>query len=269
MDYRYGFVGGGNMAAALLRGLLNRGLCLPTQILVSDVSPARRAFLADESGVDVSENNLDVIRGSETVVLAIKPQVLSQVAPAIASALSSDQTVLSILAGVTTTVLRERLNGHTRLVRTMPNLPATLGKGVTGIAISPPTPEDAYLVAESILQTVGTTIRLPEELLDAVTAISGSGPGYIFRMAEILIRAGTILGLSEKQSSALVRQTFLGASEMLASSPEPAGELCRRVCSPGGTTLAGLEAMEKSGLEQALLAGVTAARDRARELSRG
>jgi pyrroline-5-carboxylate reductase len=269
MNYHFGFIGGGNMATALLRGLLDRGLCLPTQIIVSDVSAERRAFLANESGVDVTENNADVTRGSETLILAIKPQVLGQVAPVIAAALSPGQTVLSILAGVTTAILRERLNGHARIVRTMPNLPATLGKGVTGIAISPPTPEDAYQVAEEVLQTVGTSVRLPEELLDAVTAISGSGPGYIFRMAEILTRAGTFLGLSEKQSSALVRQTFLGASEMLASSQESAGELCRRVCSPGGTTLAGLDAMEKGGLEQALLAGVTAARDRARELSKG
>ncbi len=269
MNYRYGFIGGGNMATALLRGILERGLALPTQIIVSDVSAERRAFLADESGVDVTADNLTVIRESETILLAIKPQILGQVAPAIAAALTPSQTVLSILAGVTTTVLRERLNGHPRIVRVMPNLPATLGKGVTGIAVSPPTPEDAYLTIEGILQTVGTTLRLPEELLDAVTAISGSGPGYIFRMAEILIRAGTFLGLNEHQASVLVRQTFLGASEMLASSPESAGELCRRVCSPGGTTLAGLEAMEKGGLEQALLAGVTAARDRAEELSKG
>ncbi len=257
------------MATALLRGLLGHGLCLPTQIIVSDVSAERRALLADESGVQVTENNLDVIRESETVILAIKPQVLGQVAPVIAKALSPQHTVLSILAGVTTTVLRERFNGHSRIVRTMPNLPATLSKGVTGIAVSPPTPEDAYQKAEEILKTVGTTIRLPEDLLDAVTAISGSGPGYIFRMAEILIHAGMQVGLSEKEASALVCQTFLGASAMLASSPESPGELCRRVCSPGGTTLAGLEVMEKGGLEQALLAGVTAARDRARELCKG
>lgn len=269
MKYHYGFIGGGNMATALLRGLLEQGLSLPTQIIVSDVSVERRSLLADESGVDVTSDNLEVIQESETVILAIKPQVLGQVAPAIAEQLHRHQTILSILAGVTTAVLRERFRGHTRIVRVMPNLPATLGKGVTGIAISPPTPDDAYLMAEGILQTIGTTIRLPEELLDAVTAISGSGPGYIFRMAEILIRAGTMLGLSEQHSSALVRQTFLGAAEMLTHSPESAAELCRRVCSPGGTTLAGLEAMEKGGLEQALIAGVTAARDRARELSKG
>jgi pyrroline-5-carboxylate reductase len=269
MAYRYGFIGGGNMATALLGGLLEKGVCRPDDILVSDISSERRNLLASEFKVSTTERNVDVMEDAECLVLAIKPQTLAAVATEVAGHLTSGQTVISILAGVRSSVLRERLGGHSRLVRVMPNLPATVGKGVAGIAETPPTPEEAYRAAEDIFETVGVTLRLKEDLLDAVTAVSGSGPGYIFRIADILTQAGTEVGLSLEQSSTLVRQTFLGAAEMLAGSPETAADLCRRVCSPGGTTLAGLAAMEKGGLAAAIAAGVRAARDRSVELSGG
>jgi pyrroline-5-carboxylate reductase len=268
MPYRYGFIGGGNMATALLSGLIERRVCRPDDILVSDVSIDRRNLLSVDFLVSVTEQNSDVAEDSECLVLAVKPQTLGLVATEIANHLSKDQTVISILAGIPAAVLREKLGGHERIVRVMPNLPATIGKGVAAIAETPPTPEDSYGIAESLLQTVGTTTRVTEDLMDAVTAISGSGPGYVFRMAEILVKAGIEVGLSPDQADALVRQTLLGASEMLSLSLDSAGDLCRKVCSPGGTTLAGLEAMAVKGLEEALVSGVKAARNRSMELSK-
>lgn len=265
----YGFIGAGNMAAALIKGLLAKQVCTPGEIIAGDVAPERRTLLASEYGIAVTESNVEVAHGAKCLVLAIKPQTLPAVAPELGPAIREGQTVISILAGVRTAVLRERLGEHTRVVRAMPNLPATLGKGVSGIAESEGTPTEALVEAEALLGTVGATVRLPEKLLDAVTAVSGSGPGYVFRIADILIRAGVEAGLSAEQADLLVRQTLLGAAEMLAASPETAEALCRKVCSPGGTTLAGLEAMEKAGLEAALIAGVLAARERSRELSGG
>jgi pyrroline-5-carboxylate reductase len=151
----------------------------------------------------------------------------------------------------------------------MPNLPATVGKGVTALAESDESRSGAFAEAEALLATIGKTVTVTEESLDAVTAVSGSGPGSGCRNAELCVRAAIEAGLPMEQSDELVRQTFLGAAEMLSASKESAEELCRRVCSPGGTTLAGLEAMMNAGLEDALRKGVLAARDRSVELSRG
>jgi len=269
MKCRYGFIGGGNMATAIIGGILRHEVCPASEVVASDVSEERRGALAKQFGVLTTAGNPEVIEKAECVVLAVKPQILSQVAPEIGPVLRPEQTVISILAGVTVDVLRGRLNGHPRIVRAMPNLPATIGKGVAGIAETPLTPDDAYAEAEKLLGTVGGTVRVAEELIDAVTAVSGSGPGYIFRIAEILIQAGVAVGLGEEQSRLLVERTLQGAADLLVASDAGAGELCRRVCSPGGTTLAGLDAMMKAGLEQAIKDGVRAARDRSRELSKG
>lgn len=269
MNCAYGFIGGGNMAAAILGGLLVKGVCRPEEIVVSDVSKDRLAFLQDHFGIHITQSNLEVVKSGRTLVLAVKPQVFSEVAAEIGSRLAPEQTVVSILAGVTVSVLREKLGGHNRIVRTMPNLPATIGRGVAGVADDSGAPEESVVVTERLLGTVGETVRVAEELLDAVTAVSGSGPGYVFRFAESLVRGGVAVGLTEEQADRLVRATLLGAAAMLAESQESPGELCRKVCSPGGTTLAGLEAMTRNGFETAIADGVRAARDRSRELSRG
>ncbi|GMV65270.1 MAG: pyrroline-5-carboxylate reductase [Candidatus Hinthialibacteria bacterium] len=269
MACRYGFIGGGNMAAALIRGILGGGICLPENILASDVSSERLELLAAEHGILTTRENRKVAQEAECLVLAVKPQIFPAVAQDIVGRMPATQSVISIMAGVTCQALSSSLQNHPGIVRTMPNLPATLGFGVSGIAETGSTSPKALQDAESLLSTVGATVRLPEDKLDAVTALSGSGPGYLFRIAEILIQAGVGLGLTEDQAATLVKHTFQGAAGMLIASSEPAGELCRRVCSPGGTTLAGLKAMEDNGLQQALLEGVRAACRRSRELSGG
>jgi pyrroline-5-carboxylate reductase len=269
MSIRYGFIGGGNMATAILGGLLVGKVCSPSEILVSDVSEERRETLEKEFSVATTTDNARVAAQASCLVLAIKPQVLGEVASTIRGSLPAPTPVVSILAGIRTERLREALGGHSNVVRTMPNLPATVGCGVAGIAEAEGIPEETYRVAEALLGTVGGTVRVPEALIDALTAVSGSGPGYVFRIAESMVSGAMAAGLPAEEADFLVRQTLLGAATLLASSEESAGTLCARVCSPGGTTLAGLDAMEKAGLSESLRKGILAARDRSLELAKG
>jgi pyrroline-5-carboxylate reductase len=269
MSYRYGFIGGGNMATAILAGVLRKGLCKPGEILVSDISGDRLSFLAKEYGIATTTSNGEVVRETEAVVLAIKPQTLGEVAAEIADEFREGQTVVSILAGVRSAALAEKLGPRPRIIRAMPNLPATVGKGVTALSEPKDSHPTSFEEAKKLLSTIGATVTVKEELLDAVTAVSGSGPGYVFRIADLFLKAAVEVGLPQAEADSLVRQTLLGAAAMLAVSEESAEELCKRVCSPGGTTLAGLEAMMAAGLEEALRKGVLAARDRSVELSGG
>lgn len=267
MEGVIGFIGGGNMATAILGGLIHKGVRRPDQILVGEVVEERRAMLSREFGVRTTGDNRKVIEESAGVVLAIKPQVLPDLAGEIAPAFPNDKPLVSILAGVTLKVLKRHFNQHSRIVRAMPNLPATVGKGVSALAEHPDVAEEDLRFAEDLLGTVGATVRVEEGLIDSVTAVSGSGPGYVFRIADIMVRAAREVGLSEEQASSLVAQTLLGSAELLVQSGESASDLCAKVCSPGGTTLAGLDAMMENGLEMAIKAGIRAARDRSRELS--
>ncbi|MCA9425923.1 MAG: pyrroline-5-carboxylate reductase [Candidatus Omnitrophica bacterium] len=267
MHETIGFIGGGNMATAIIGGLVQKSVYQPQQIYVGEISEERRKFLSTELGVRITGDNAKVIEESSGLVLAIKPQGLADLSKEVANHFPSEVPVVSILAGVTVSKLSESLNGQKRIVRTMPNLPALVGKGVAGIAEHPSCSEEDLRFAEKLLGAVGETVRVQEELMDTVTAVSGSGPGYVFRIADLMIQAGQDAGLTQAQAASLVSQTFYGASELLSSSEESAAELCRKVCSPGGTTLAGLEAMMANGLEKAIEAGVMAARDRSKELS--
>jgi pyrroline-5-carboxylate reductase len=267
MQETIGFIGGGNMATAIIGGLIQKQVYSPQQIYVGEVSEERRSLLSKELGVRVTGDNSKVIEECSGLVLAIKPQGLADLVLEIGPMFPNEIPVVSILAGVTVSKLGEALNGQKRIIRTMPNLPALVGKGVAGIAEHPTCSEPDLKFAEKLLGAVGESVRVNEDLMDAVTAISGSGPGYVFRFADLMIQAGTEIGLDEKQAARLVAQTLSGAAELLTSSEESANELCRKVCSPGGTTLAGLEAMMENGLETALRAGILAARDRSKELS--
>ena len=223
--YRYGFIGGGNMATAILTGLLKEEICRsPAEILVSDISTDRLAFLSETFLIGTTTDNRKVASGCGAIVLAIKPQTLSDVAAGLAGSLPGETVLVSILAGVKSERLKAAFGGHERVVRTMPNLPATIGKGVAAVALVEGTPEESYREAETILGSVGATTRVPESLIDAVTAVSGSGPGYVFRIAEAMIAGGVEAGLSEEQAKVLVSQTLLGASEMLAWSEGSAAE---------------------------------------------
>jgi len=268
MRYQYGFVGGGNMATALIGGIIGRSICAPEQVLVSDISNERLTQLADQFGVSTTSDNTVTVSQSDCVILAVKPQTFDTLALEIAPHLNPDTIIISILAGKNSAKLSSGLGNPMHLVRVMPNLPALIGEGVTAIAETDTLTDRASQAAQTLFSTVGTTLCVPEALMDSVTAVSGSGPGYIFRIAETLVRGAEELGFSEQAATELVIQTLTGAALMLAERKDSPSELCRRVCSPGGTTLAGLEAMNSQGLEQALIAGLKAARDRSHQLSK-
>jgi pyrroline-5-carboxylate reductase len=259
------FIGAGNMASALMGGLIARGMPAG-QITAIDPSPTQRAQVASQHGVRSQATVDAAVLGNAVVVLAVKPQQMREAVDAIAPLLG-DQLVLSVAAGVRASDLSRWLNGHQRIVRTMPNTPALVGLGATGLAALAGTPDADRNQAEAIMGAVGCTVWVSDEsLLDAVTALSGSGPAYVFRFIECLIEGGQGLGLNAEQARTLALQTVLGAAQLAASSDEPVSVLRERVTSKGGTTAAALAVFE-SGHWPALVArAMAAAEQRSGEL---
>ena len=254
-------VGGGRMGEALLGGLLRAGWATPDELAVVDKLPARRDELAEHfPGVAV----LAEVRRCDGAIVATKPQDV----PGACAALGATGVgrVLSIAAGVTLAQLEAALPADTPVVRAMPNTPALVGAGAAAIAGGRHASAEDLAWAEAILAAVGTVVRVPEPQLDAVTGLSGSGPAYVFLVAEALAEAGVLNGLSRDVAEALTAQTLLGAAALLAGSQDGAPALRAAVTSPGGTTAAGLATLEDRAVRAAFIAAVTAATERAREL---
>lgn len=264
MGLRLVLVGGGRMGEALLGGLLAAGWCEPSQLAVVEKLPARADELrAGFAGVEVT----GAVPAAEGAVIAVKPGDVPAVAAALADA--GVERVLSIAAGVTVAALEGSLGSTARVVRAMPNTPALVGAGAAAIAGGARATEEDLDWAASILGAVGTVTRVPESLLDAVTGLSGSGPAYVFLVAEALIEAGVLAGLPRPTAAALAKQTLLGAARMLVETGEGPEALRAAVTSPGGTTAAGLRALEQHGVRAALLDAVLAATERSKQLGRG
>lgn len=262
-----GFIGAGQMARALAQGLVRAGLIEAENLCASDpVTEARAAFLEMVPGSSVGDDNRKTVASAETLVLAIKPQQMETVIDEIAAGLDDTKLVISIAAGVRLSRIAERLAGRPRMIRVMPNTPCLVGQGASGYALgSGTTPNDARFV-ESLLGSVGSVVRLEEKMLDAVTAVSGSGPAFFCAVLEALGEGGRRMGLPEEVADSLALQTMLGTATYLQSTDERPGLLKQRVSSPGGTTVAGLAALDSAGLSEALISGVEAATRRAREL---
>ncbi|MEO6956165.1 MAG: pyrroline-5-carboxylate reductase [Antricoccus sp.] len=254
-----GFVGGGKMAEALISGLLS-GPPGPEQVIVCEPLVDRVEYLVGKYPIAAVELG-ELAAQADVVVLAVKPQVVNEVLSALAGALGPDQVVVSIAAGVPTSRIERALPG-VPVVRVMPNTPALVGQGAA--AIAPGThATDAHLqLAQEILQSTGIVVRVPEDRLDAVTAVSGSGPAYFFLLAQLLQEAAVLVGLSVEQARELVVQTAFGAAAMLRDSGDDAATLRSAVTSPGGTTAAALEVFDDAGLAQIVQQAVLAARDR-------
>ena len=260
-----GTIGGGNMAEAILQGLVKSGY-EAGQLSASDPVAERREHLARKLGVHTTDSNLELVEGCEVVVLAVKPQHLE----AALDPLPRDDgpLYLSIAAGVTLATLRGWLGRDARVARAMPNTPALIGAGITALASDADlSPEDLER-AEGILAAVGDVVRVPERLLDAVTGLSGSGPAYVYLFIEALCEAGIREGLPTPVAHDLAVQTVPGAASMVRETGEPPALLRERVTSPGGTTAAGLAVLEELGLREALRAAVEAATERSRKLAR-
>lgn len=268
--YRIGFIGGGNMASAMVQGFLAARLYKPGEIVVADVDAAKRRTLARRLKVAVTADNAAVAAGAPVLVLAVKPQILAAVLEALRPAITPDHLVISIAAGWPTARLERGLGGNVRVVRAMPNTPSLLGKGMA-VAVRGrfATPADEKLVL-TLLRTVGRARAVADErMLDAVTGLSGSGPAYVYLFAEAMIAGGVAAGLTNEAAQELALQTLTGAAAMLQETGEPPARLRAAVTSPGGTTQAGLDELRRRGFGEAVQAAITAATRRAAELGQG
>lgn len=263
-----GFIGAGQMARALARGFVAAELLKGNKILACDpVSTAGEAFAADVPGAKLLASNAAVVERSEVLFLAVKPQNMPAVMAELAGKATKDKLFISIAAGVTLGKLCDGLKSQ-RVVRVMPNTPALVGQGASAYAIgSGATEEDKQLVGK-LLGAVGIAFPLEEKLLDAVTGLSGSGPAFVYVMIEALSDGGVRMGLPRDIASALAAQTVLGAAQMVLTTGDHPAALKDKVASPGGTTIAGLAALESHGLRAALIAAVEAATRRSQELGK-
>lgn len=267
-DTRIAFIGGGNMAASLIGGLRAQGLAADA-IRVSDPGEAQRARLAAEHGVATFADNAEALAGAEVVVLAVKPQVMQAVCRDLAAALQPGQLIVSIAAGISCASLQAWLGPQPQaIVRCMPNTPSLLRQGVSGLFANARVSEPQKQQAERLLSAVGLALWLDEEsLIDAVTAVSGSGPAYFFLLIEAMTAAGERLGLPHATAAQLTMQTALGAARMACESDVDAAELRRRVTSPNGTTEAAIKAFQAGGFESLVQQALDAAAHRSAELA--
>jgi pyrroline-5-carboxylate reductase len=264
-NLKIGFIGGGNMATALIGGLAGK-LTAGVNIHVVDLNVGALQSLAEKFGVTTAQQIDATVAQCDVIVLAVKPQqmrdVVTQLQPHVGK-----QLVLSIAAGIRAADLSRWLGGHRVIVRSMPNTPALIGQGITGMAAMDGVSQAQRDAADAIMRTVGATVWLDDEtLIDPVTAVSGSGPAYVFYFIEAMQQAAIELGLSAEQGIELAKATFVGASQLAAQSAEPVSVLRDRVTSKGGTTYAALTSMEASGVKDAIVRAVKAASARGKEL---
>jgi pyrroline-5-carboxylate reductase len=264
---RLGFLGAGNMSGGLVKGLIQAGVA-PERVSVSDVSEDRRQELHEGYGVAATADNATLVRGCDVLVLAVKPQILGSVLGEVGDSVRGDQLVVSIAAGIPIAAIEERLPPRSRVVRAMPNAPAMVQAGATAIAAGRYAQEDDMRVARELFEAVGQVVVLDEPQLDAVTGLSGSGPAYVMLVIEALADGGVKMGLPRAAAHLLAVQTVLGSAALVLQSGEHPARLKDKVTSPGGTTIAGLHALERGGLRGVLIDAVEAATKRATELGR-
>ncbi len=264
-----GFIGAGNMAEALIRGLVRGDHVAANRIRASAPRRERLDELAKAYGIEVTSDNREVARGAGIIVLSVKPQIMDKVLLEIGDQVKAGTLVISIAAGVDTEAIETAFTDGVRVVRAMPNTPALVGAGATAVSAGKHASQDDLATAKAIFDAVGITVVLDEVHLDAVTGLSGSGPAYIFLILEALADAGVKVGLSRRNAQKLAAQTVMGSAKMLLETDEHVGRLKDMVTSPGGTAIAGLHTLEEGGLRTTLINAVETATKRARELGRG
>ena len=263
---RLSFIGAGNMAEALVRGLVASGKISPAHLVLSARRPERAQQVAQRYGARAAANNEACVQGASIVVIAVKPQVLPQVVSAAAPTIPSEALVISVAAGVTTSVLESLLKPGARVIRSMPNAAAMVGQSATALSAGSRASSSDIDAARTIFEAVGRVVVVDEVHLDAVTGLSGSGPAYIFLIIEALADAGVKVGLSREVALQLSAQTLLGSAHMLLETGEHPGRLKDQITSPGGTAIAGLHTLEAGGLRTTLINAVEVATKRAQEL---
>jgi pyrroline-5-carboxylate reductase len=266
---RIAILGTGQIGEALLSGLLSSGWRSADELSVSTRREERAAELRERHGVAVSLSNAETAAGAALVVVAVKPQDIEALLGEIGPLIQPEQTVLSVAAAITTAAIERHLGSGVPVVRAMPNTPATVHEGIAGICAGAHAGDEHLDLAEETLRHLGAVVRVSEPYMDAVTAVSGSGPAYFALLAEAMIEAGILLGLSREISTQLVVQTMLGTAKQLRDLKMHPVELREMVTSPGGTTIAAIRELERAGVRAAFLNAIQAAMDRSRELARG
>lgn len=249
------FIGGGNMAYAIIKNMLSSGLVNADDTTIADLNKDRLYFIEEELGVNITDDNISAINGSDIVVLAIKPQVFRKVYDDFADSLR-DKCVISIMAGVTMDELSEALPGSTRILRTMPNMPAIVGEGMTALCKENNLTEDELAFAEEMFNSVGKVSYVEEHLINAVIGISGSGPAYVFMFIEALADAGVLHGLPRDTAYELAAQLLKGSAVAVQESGIHPAKLKDMVCSPAGTTIEAVKSLEKNGFRGVVIEAV-------------
>ena len=262
-------VGGGNMGEALAMGMVNSAYAKIGDIVIAEPLVERARYLGQTSGFQVVSDGAEAAPGAQKVVIAVKPQVLDVVLNGLKDALAHRPLLISVVAGAPTSRFTGILGDEARIVRVMPNTPALVGEGAAGLCAGGGATESDLSQAKQLLESVGKAVVLPESLMDAVTGLSGSGPAYVFQFIEALADGGVRAGLPREEAMLLAAQTVLGSARMLLETGEHPGRLKDMVASPGGTTIAGLHALENGGLRSAVINAVDAAARRSEELGRG
>jgi pyrroline-5-carboxylate reductase len=261
-----GILGTGNMGEALIHGLLYGHLCRPDQIFCSDVRPERLKVVREKYGVKTTSHNTEVVKQSEIIILSVKPQIMKQVVDEIAKYLDLSKLIISIAAGVPLDAIEACARKDLKLIRVMSNICVSVREGVSAIAGGKHALKEDLMMAKTIFDSVGKSLFIEEDLLDAVTGLSGSGPAYIFLIIDALADAGVKVGLSRDDALILAPQTVLGAAKMLIETGEHPGKLKDMVTSPGGTAIAGLHTLEEGGLRTTLINAVEVATERSKTL---
>jgi len=268
-DKCLGFIGAGNMAESMIRGIIQNQVVLPDRILASDISDERRKHVSKTFDIQTFKENRSLVDQSNVIFLAVKPQAIPRVLDDIGTNMGPEKLLISIVAGVPIQTLSAGLPKDPRIVRTMPNTPVTVMEGAMAIASdSLAHPEDLETV-ETLFRPIGRTVRVEEKLIDAVTGLSGSGPAYVFMMLEALADGGVKMGLPRDVAETLAAQTLMGSAKLFLETRMNPGQLKCMVTSPGGTTIAGIHELEKGGIRASLMNAVEAATKRSIELGKG
>ncbi|MDD2552998.1 MAG: pyrroline-5-carboxylate reductase [Desulfotomaculaceae bacterium] len=262
-----GFIGGGAMGEALVSGLFRAGLVAPSQVYISDTSEQRREQLGQKLGVNTTADNCTVTRKADIIIISVKPYVAASVLKEIAAVARPEQIYISIAAGVTISQIESCLAGTIPVVRVMPNTPCLVGEGASAISAGRYAGEESIKVAMAVFNASGKAVEVPESLLDCVTGLSGSGPAYMYLVLESLIDGAVRLGLPGDLARELAAQTMLGAAKMVLETAEHPAKLKNMVTTPGGTTAAGLFALEEGALRSVLMKAVAEATRRSQEMS--
>ena len=268
-ENRIAILGTGRIGEALLTGLLSSGWRTREQLVVTARSESRVTELRERHGVEATTDNASAIEGAELVVVAVKPQDIDALLSDVGPKLQPSQTVLTVAAAITTAHIEARIADGVPVVRAMPNAPSTVHEGMAGLCAGAHSGDAQLALAEEALSHLGRVVRVPETTMDAVTALSGSGPAYFALLAEAMIEAGILLGVSREISTTLVVQTMLGTAKQLRDTGIHPVELREAVTSPGGTTIAAIRELEQAGVRAAFLNAIQAAMTRSRELAGG